>query len=350
MGKLTCFVVCLLTCLLASHAAAFGAGLPDGWHKSQKYQGYWYYNHNGLPVCYYQPDTGKFEVLDSKTARWVQATPPWTGLASLPWEVPPVENFGVDRGAIKPNCCPDKWTVNGQQVTREDWYNAVAVAGPPISDDSGKWRLTCVRDPKRVPDDAWSKMLKDLAEKPELAELRGKVHLQAYSDPGHWHLAGFKLGSDERFVASGLGIYLQEPATADRKTSPVVQARYAYEGPEALRRIDPTYDPNKVPGSEPGNPLAWVKLNGKQLALLGVAGLVLWLFLSGKGKPAEPPAIPVAKRTDSRMEAIYDAFKAEAEREAAAKKEEDAKRRKAIEVADFARRLREAAEPKNSPA
>lgn len=346
MGKLTCLLAFLLACVVACGAVAQST-IPDGWHKSQKHSGYWYYQYKGWPVAYYDPDRNKFEVMDAKTFRWVEAVPPWTGLAALPWAAPAVENFGVDRGEL---AGVEKWSINGRQVTREDWYTAVADAGPPISDDSGKWRLTCVRDPRRVTDESWAKLLKDLADRPELAELRGKVHLQAYSDPSHWHLAGFKLGQDQRFVTSGLGIYLQEPATADRKTSPVVQARYAYEGAEALRRIDPGYDPNKVPGSEPSrNPLAGLKLDGRTLMLLGIAGLVLYLFLAGKGKatPAPPQGSGAA---DSRMVAIYDAFKAEAEREAAAKKEEDARRKKAIEVADFARRLREAADPKNNPA
>lgn len=340
MRKLTCFVAFLLTCFLASHAAGQST-IPNGWHKSQRYPGVWYYQHNGWPVCYYNPDSGKFEVMDSKTGAWVQAAPPWTGLTALPWEVLPVENFGVDRSEIKSNCCPDKWSINGRQVTREDWYNAVSEAGPPISDDSSKWRLTCVRDPKRVTDEAWAKMLKDLADSPALADLRGKVHLQAYSDPGHWHLAGFKLGSDQRFVTSGLGIYLQEPATADRRTSPVVQARYSYEGPEALRRIDPGYDPNKVPGSD-AKPFwdSWKLDKGKLLMMLGVVGLVAFVLLK-KPKPDELPWTPARP---TRMEAIFDAFKAEAEREAAAKKEEEAKRLKAVEVAEFARRMREAAE------
>ena len=343
MYRLTCFLAFLLTCLLASHAASQST-IPNGWHKSQRYPGVWYYQHNGWPVCYYSPETGKFEVMDTKTGAWVQAAPPWTGLSALPWEVPPVENFGVDRTEIKSNCCPDKWSINGRQVTREDWYNAVSEAGPPISDDSGKWRLTCVRDPKRVTDEAWAKMLKDLADNPALAELRGKVHLQAYSDPSHWHLAGFKLGQDQRFVASGLGIYLQEPATADRHTSPVVQARYAYAGAAALRRIDPGYDPNKVPGSD-AKPLVFKIEKTKLLMILGIAACVAFVLFK---KPADPvPVVPVAaKRADSRMEAIFDAFKAEAEREAAARKAEEAAKLKAAEVADFAKRLREAAGPR----
>jgi len=146
----------------------------------------------------------------------------------LPWpEVTPLENFGVETHQIG-RYGFETFTSAGYQISREE---ALAVLGPQLTDDSRLLRLTAIG----LPDDT-AAILRDLDKAPELAELRGRLVVQAYP-PEHWSLrCGF-------WTQGRAVVYVQLP------DGRVLHRQDDYAGPEnlalALRRADPNYQPAK---------------------------------------------------------------------------------------------------------
>lgn len=135
--------------------------------------------------------------------------------------------------------------------------------GGELTDDSKKPRLTLI-GPKADRERA-------LAELP--AELKTKWLVQSY-EPTDWAIKNYG------FVTTGTPtIYLQEPS------GKVMFRQDAYEGPktwDAVRKADPTYDPNKDPNGKPspliptsGSVPTWVWI-------VGGAALLYWLFKGQK--------------------------------------------------------------------
>jgi hypothetical protein len=291
-----------------------------GWAQSMYYQGWYYWWWNGAHRFAFQPDRNEFCAYDGKI--WSQPRPwPYEIRPELPGYKPATPrlnfgvdqdrmhgerpsaplNFGVDEDQLQRRCkgrpapCEPNYRINGQPVSRDDAAAAIAGGAPSIPDDSGKRWLVAVSKDRATRD----RIAQDLESSPTLAELRSQVRFQPYDDPTHWQLAGYKLQQDARFQRSGVGLFLVDPPGPGQQFGAAVAARYSYEGPEALRRIDPAFDPNKVPdGSSSGNPLDQVlKLLGLKdlnigiilLALAGV-GVIVYFVRRKRTQTPSPPS------------------------------------------------------------
>jgi hypothetical protein len=266
-----------------------------GWAESMHYAGWWYFWFNGAPRCAYWPDRNEFSTFDAQAQRW-SSPRPWPYPIDPPGHrkpaARPAVNFGIDedqlRGAPPSGCAPD-YSINGQPVSRDQ---ALAAAAGGLPNDSVQpWLVVVSRDKAQR-----ERIVNDLANHPSLAELRSKVRLQVYDDPDHWHLAGYKLRQDARFQKSGVGVFLVDPPIPGSAHGEAREARYSYDGPEALRRIDPAFDPNRIPDSAAP---AWqgilkalgLDLGANPLPLLLIGGglLLAVLVLIRKPAAAAPP-------------------------------------------------------------
>jgi len=183
---------------------------------------YLYDKKSGKQVGTWYPETKIFQYKVNDTFVNVPAVPPI--------EVPgnPILNFGVDTSKIDPK---PSYSFSGSICTRNQAFQAV---GDNLIDDSGLYRLTIVHADKNVRE----KIKSDLNTNPALVSLKDKFLVQDYA-PDHWAVTGVGLAT---------GITLQAPAKAEGKGL-VIWRQREYEGPEqlagALRKIDPSYDPNK---------------------------------------------------------------------------------------------------------
>lgn len=159
------------------------------------------------------------------------------------------QNFGLEldkigtSGSPRYSLCDDQ----GCRLISKDQASKALTKGG-LSDDSDKPFIVVVcKDPKqRV------KIHEDILADPSFAWARGNVRLQVYADPKHHHLDGYKLDQDQRFLASGLMIAVLSPPNKEG-FGKRLHVQYDYDGPEKLsvearRRIDPNFDPNKLPG------------------------------------------------------------------------------------------------------
>jgi hypothetical protein len=147
-----------------------------------------------------------------------------------------VPNFGVMQAKL--NGAISRHSINGRGVSEQD---AFAALQGKLTDDSQKLRLTIIG-----PEDKRRAVLADLVTNAGLASLRDKVVVQNY-DPSHWAIAnaGFRTTGQP-------AIYLQ---AADGK---VLHRQDEYRGPdklaEAIRKADPSYQPDKDPDLNKNNP------------------------------------------------------------------------------------------------
>lgn len=159
----------------------------------------------------------------------------------------PVENHGVDLSKLGQHkqyrMCRGKNSAC-EPVTEAEAYEAITSGLP---DDARKVRLTLIGTPE-----ARARAEKDLAELPELADLREKCLIWSAS-PDDWHIqgAGFRLPEPGRCM-----VYAQAAAEPGAKGAKVLY-RDEYAGPQdfqAIRQKLPDYDPKKDPGrSTPGS-------------------------------------------------------------------------------------------------
>jgi hypothetical protein len=277
----------------AQFAARQQAGYEWRYHADDPGLNWQYLYRGGVQVGAYDYRRDVYRPYDAATKSWgAEARPFWKADPTLSRAVPAPQarNYGVDLDKLSPAVpVGTNYSINGKPVTKAQAEKAVA--GSEVPDDGGKWRLTLV-----CKDEATRKrVVKDLHDDPSLAPLRDKVLLQSYADPGHWHLAPFKLGEDRRFQGSGFALFLQPPEGVDadgQTSSPVVQALYQYAGPEALRKLKPSYDGNKNDDGTAA-PLSLANLpiiSGAVLAVLGL-GAVAFLVATRK-KPAKVPHGP----------------------------------------------------------
>lgn len=141
-------------------------------------------------------------------------------------------NFGLDKDRIG----QDRFdSVNGREVTRRELFQHLTAADVPA--DSGKLRLTVIG----VVEDC-RKVIADMESNPALTRFRDQIAIQEYR-PEEWPV-------QPGFVRDGKPvIYLQSP------NGEVPMRGVVYPGPDALakalpaaiRRVDPSYDPEKDP-------------------------------------------------------------------------------------------------------
>lgn len=141
-------------------------------------------------------------------------------------------NFGVSRDRV----CKDGecYRVNGTQVTADQ--GKAAVSAGSLTDDSGKWCLTCIGSEAQC-----NQIENDLRASPHLAEFKDKYRFQKYV-PSEWEVANVG------FVPS---VYLQ---SNDGK---VMHRQDSYDGPESLAKAlrkaeslripNPNYNPSRDP-------------------------------------------------------------------------------------------------------
>jgi hypothetical protein len=101
-----------------------------------------------------------------------------------------------------------------------------------------------------------------------------KFQIQA-RHPKDWQLALHKLDQDERFKKTNFLILVQSPP-GQNGWGKVQHAFYSYDL-ETLRKIDPTYDPNRNPDGKPATPTS-LTIPKDVLVLLGL-GILAVLFL-----------------------------------------------------------------------
>jgi len=147
-----------------------------------------------------------------------------------------IPNFGIMQERL--NGSGSRHSINGHNVSETD---AMAALKGELADDSQKLHLTVIgkeSDRRNV--------LSDLDVHPALAAVRDKVLVQGY-DPNHWAVA------DAGFRVTGQPtIYLQAPG------GKVLHRQDDYRGPDqlaaAIRRADPSYQPDQDPDLNKTNP------------------------------------------------------------------------------------------------
>jgi hypothetical protein len=184
---------------------------------------------------------------------WVAGTAP-TPVPGVP------ENFGVDMSKIgTPGA-----TINGKPCTKAQAFQAIEKGGT-LSDDSSKLRLTIYGDGRE-------RVTQDLGMSPQLAEFKGHLLVQSYP-AGHWALEGFAAPE------AGKPTILVQDATGK-----VLHRQSDYDGTaalaEALRRVNPNYDPSKDKDLRKSVSVASVVLWLQSKSPLGVAW---WVVLATVG-------------------------------------------------------------------
>jgi len=172
----------------------------------------------------YDAERDEWRDFDPEAGSWAEPRPL---LPRRPGRAPVSTDFGVMRDRL---AAEERLTLNGQPIDSTDTRPAY----PGFPDDSQWLRLTIIgsaADRQTV--------LDDLQSHPALAELRGRLAVQAY-DPEHWAVAA------SGFVRTGKPIiYVQAP------DGRVLHRQDAYRGPErlaaALRRADPDYHAERDP-------------------------------------------------------------------------------------------------------
>lgn len=169
-----------------------------------------------------------------------------------------------------------------------------ALVGDSLTDDSAAPHLTIIGD-----EAGRARISGDLAASPSLVAWKGKAQVHSYA-PGSWELA---CGFTSR-PGTGATVYLQDPTGR-------VRLRASYSTPEALagalRRSDPSYDPNKDPdGSPPVKPApagpvggGWITPEKGACGALGAGGIgaAAWLLLRRRHQGPIPIATATATAT-----------------------------------------------------
>lgn len=155
---------------------------------------------------------------------------PWTGNGYGPVCDPPINPpvATVLTGVVSAKIEPGQRTIDGEPVTKQEEF--AALVSPPLPDDSGKLRLTVIGTPAEC-----LPVLNDLSISPELVALKDKVLVQSYG-PQEWPVTSAGLPTDGHPT-----ILLQAP------DGTVLAHERAYEGAQALRKIDPDYNPDLDP-------------------------------------------------------------------------------------------------------
>lgn len=156
-------------------------------------------------------------------------------------------NFGVRQATSSDG--PPRYWVAGKPAARQEVL-ALLGAGGKVPDDAGQCHLTVIgTEDQRRP------VLHDIDAAPALAPWKGRLKVQSY-DPTHWAVArsGF-------FVAGAPTIYYQAPdGRVLHRQDDYAGGAEALAG--ALRRADPSYQPQSDPDrrrSDPSGPasLPW---------------------------------------------------------------------------------------------
>jgi hypothetical protein len=168
-------------------------------------------------------------------------------------------NFGLDLSQMP---APGKHILNGQEVTKEEMMQAIGK--PQLPDDAEQMCVTVIG-----PDASRKQVMADLDTHPALSPWKGKVKVHGY-DPSHWAVA------QAGFLTTGSPtIYCQ---AADGQ---VLHRQDEYRGPEALaealRRADPSYQPQKDPDLN-----KTFNLQATPMWVWIVGGIVLFLLLKGE--------------------------------------------------------------------
>lgn len=159
--------------------------------------------------------------------------------ASADAAVPADKNFGLDLDKLGEEP-PNHSVVSGRTVSKEELLQAIEgnqAAGEgkqPVPDDAKLLCLTAIGSPADC-----KEVLDDLKTSPLLEPWRKRLKIKSYS-PDHWAVR------DVGFKTDGCPtIYVQ------RADGEVLHRQDDYRGPkalsEALRKLDPQYDPHKDP-------------------------------------------------------------------------------------------------------
>lgn len=159
--------------------------------------------------------------------------------------------------------------INGRPVTKSQGLAELqAPAGADLPDDANKLRLTIIG-----PESDRKRFLADFASHAAFAPVRDRLLVQDY-DPGHWVVAqaGFKTDGKPT-------IYLQHPPNQAGKGKVLLRLDDypgAEQTAEAIRKADPSYDPNKDPnGRKSDGPAATIPA-GWIVGGFAVLILLLW--------------------------------------------------------------------------
>jgi hypothetical protein len=198
----------------------------QGW---ELHQDVWYFYRAGKQIAGYNPDTEVYRTYDAGKDQWGEPrTAPWLPGVAASGAVA-YQNFGLDLGKLLHLGQPELYSINGKQVTARQ--AADAMTGADLADDSNKLRLTVIgteADRKAV--------LDAFDQSPVLATFKDKILVHGYA-ADHWAVAR------SGFVTTGKPtVYMQAP---DGK---VLHRQDDFVGgaealAEAIRKVDPSYDP-----------------------------------------------------------------------------------------------------------
>lgn len=272
------------------------AVLLEGWHPSKQYPGEWTCWRGGRIIAHYAPADASWWIHNAGTNKLQKILNVPEGLPRLPTGAV-AANYGVDKAELE-KMPSESWIFSGQPITRDDGFDLI---GNGVPDDRHKLRVGVIGGSE----DQRRRAIQAIETDPALSVLREKGIVHVHADPKHWHLAtAAKLDQDERFRAAGFGVYFTGPPVDGRAKHlascyDAEPASVRAAGVEALRRVDPAYNPNKVPNgkaSPASDPAAWLLALLKEhwlAALFGGVALLILLRLMRQA-PAAAPVAPMA--------------------------------------------------------
>lgn len=228
---------------------------------------------NGLPIGSWFVEEGAYYPLAGKG--WgAKAVPPVEVpiqyVEQRPWQRD--YKFGVD-----PDCCThgENYSISGRPSTRQEVIKALMTSpSDGLTDDSTLRHLTCIGKDRETADKLRS-TFGGLLRRPGLKEFRVQVY-DASRVVDQLMLAPFKLNEDDRFQRTGSVIYVQRPEHAGKGA--VQLALYGEQSIDSvldgLRKVDPTFDPQRNPPGKPKLPPAQPKVEPSQPSEVNVAPLL----------------------------------------------------------------------------
>ena len=218
---------------------------------------------------------------DASCDQWENGYPPWyVDSFSREGKKQAVQVFfGVDRHRVPQQ---ETFSINGHNVDVR--VGRQAFGDDSLSDDSGKPRIT-LSGPKDIRD----RVLSDLKSHPALAQLSSKFLVQSYESDA-WPMAVFKR-------PAGDGFYLSVTGPPDKRQRAVeCHNQIAYEGPEklaealqeSLRRVDPSYQPDKTPDLTKPKPTPTPSAPADYSEFLWMVLAALAAFILGGKRNANP--------------------------------------------------------------